>query len=494
MQEVLPPGVGRVPQWWMEITPHYVLDLEEEEYRRRAEEQMAYYYAEMAAAADAGRVDASGNPILLGPDGKPIPWTGNNGWAGRSAGGAGGSGGAGPDGPLGRNFVPGQVTPETLRLLGISADSDPDYRSYLSGAKYPPGYWEKLAELGYTGPGFSANNLAQTDFGRYGRQAEQPKHKPSWAKMKLRSTTHGQGIRQGVYDSPKRETTRRVSEASDVPPKALMMPAPSLDDEPAPAPRAPPARPTPPPMASTSSAPAQAPPRAAAAPGTSNAPASPGKKKVIRKVRKVRRKREGGEDAQPSQPQAAPSAPPSRTPPPPPITLHVPPMPQPVQQHDSKPQDPAPAPARRYNHKDYYYNAPASNAHAGTSQSQRAAASAHTPAPPAVQKPASAPAPAPPVAAAPLPPPPPVQAPRYGAYAAERPSTITIPSMPVAPPSPYVEDDEVYEEEEEEEEIIEEYVDEEEYEEEDDLEDLQAILAAKQAELARLQAQLSTGG
>ena len=32
--EELPVGVGRVPKWWMEITPHYVLDREEDLYRK----------------------------------------------------------------------------------------------------------------------------------------------------------------------------------------------------------------------------------------------------------------------------------------------------------------------------------------------------------------------------------------------------------------------------------------------------------------------------
>jgi hypothetical protein len=510
MQEVLPPGVGRVPMWWMEITPHYVLDLEEEEYRRRAEEQMATYYRQMAeasegASGDIRLVDADGNPIPLGPDG--APWS-SGGWKGRSSQGGGGSG-DGQDGPLGRHFVPGQVTPEVLRLLGVSAESDPDYRSYLSGAKYPPGYWEKLSELGYSGAssgGFSANNLAQTDFGRYGRQAEQPKHKPSWAKMKLRSTTHGREARQGVYDtSPKREPARRVTDAGDAP-RALLAAAPILDegigDRPVPPPRARPA-PAPPVSSSAAAAAAGAPPKPPA--GSSAAPPSPaGKKKVIRKVRKVRRKAEDG-DAGPPPPSSGGGA--ARAP----ITLHVPPMPvPPPQQH--RPAEPegnaggdAEPSARRYNHKDYYYNAPADRAHAGT-------ASAHHQPPNPQQPPQQVRPPAP----VPKPPQPPTAPAPAAAPAPARPSTV-IASAPAPPVSPYrddntypFEDEEEVVEDEEEEEIIEEEVLEEEYDdeeegydeeyeeviedEEDDgeeIEDLQAILAAKQAELARLRAQLS---
>lgn len=294
----LPIGVGRVPQWWMDCTPHYILDLEEDQARRQAEQQMAFYFEQMAKAADAGYLDENGNPIL-GPDGKPLmDWGGgggNNGWQGR---GPGGGSGFGPvDGPLGRNFVPGRVTPESLALLGIT-ESDPNYQIYLSGKKYPPGYWNKLADLGYLGPGITANNLHQTDFGRYGRQAEVPKHKPAWAKMKLKTTSTGQNIRQGRYEDSPGDTMRRAkgdgssqnfgyNHEADAPPSPVASPR-SLRPTPVAAP-APALEATPTPVAAPAPAPA---PIAAPEP----APAVEGKKKrLVRKVRKVRRKKPEGE-------------------------------------------------------------------------------------------------------------------------------------------------------------------------------------------------------
>jgi hypothetical protein len=199
--EKYPPGVGRVPAWWMEVTPHYTLDLEEEEARDRADTAMAYYYEQMAIAADAGMIDAEGNPIVIGPDGKPTLPGWGSGWHGRAPGAGVGAGESA--GPLGPNFVPGQVTPETLALLGIH-QSDPEYTEYLTGAKFPAGYWEKLEEIGYQFDGTpSYNNLKQTSYGQYGRQAENPLHKPAWVKKKLRSTDKGSAIRSGDYkDSP----------------------------------------------------------------------------------------------------------------------------------------------------------------------------------------------------------------------------------------------------------------------------------------------------
>lgn len=76
----------------------------------------------------------------------------------------------------------------------------------------PPGYWDLLSALGYEG---IANNLKQTSFGKYGRQAEQPKFKPAWATKNLRSTDSGAKIRQGQYDdSPNKFSRRTVTNAA----------------------------------------------------------------------------------------------------------------------------------------------------------------------------------------------------------------------------------------------------------------------------------------
>ena len=48
----LPKGVGRVPQWWMEITPHDTLYIEDDEAKRFQEEEEKKMYAKLAAMDD----------------------------------------------------------------------------------------------------------------------------------------------------------------------------------------------------------------------------------------------------------------------------------------------------------------------------------------------------------------------------------------------------------------------------------------------------------
>jgi hypothetical protein len=396
-EEALPIGVGRVPDWWMEITPHYTLDLEQEEARRALEDQMAFYYSQMAAADDAGILGPDGKP-KLGSDGKPLTsstsW-GNNGWKGRAAGGTEGAGG-GATGPGGRKFAPGTAVINPS-LFGIDK-SDPDYDNYLNGSKLPPGYFEKMAEFSanYNASNYGqdgmANNLAQTDYGRYGRQAETPAFQPAWAKLKLRSTKHGTSVRNGVTASPEK-TGRRVLETSST---AALAAPPPLDEEPL---------------------------KLEAAPKPEAAPKKEAKKdvkkegrlkKMVRKVRKVKKK-----------PREAPK-------------------------EDAKP----------------------------------------------VVIPAFKPKPAAP----------PAEEEKEEAYVPNENYTISIKAQPPSRPAQqasYPESDDEYEEEEIiEEEIIEEYeeeiieeeiIEDEEYEEpplpQPNLSDLQAILAGKQAELMRLQAQ-----
>ena len=221
VEEVLPPGVGRVPLWWMEITPHYILDEDEIGERRKAEDQMAFYYMQLAAAAEAGVLLPDGTP-KLGQDLKPLSWTPMTPWNRLDAAGSKGEGTIGL-GPGGRNFKPGQAVLDP-KLFGIF-ENDPDYQSYLTGAKLPPGYFEKMGELAQSELGGTEgilNNLKQTDYGRYGRQAETPSFKPSWAKKKLRSTETGGRIRQGEYnDSPNKfvnKQLRRVGDTDSIPP------------------------------------------------------------------------------------------------------------------------------------------------------------------------------------------------------------------------------------------------------------------------------------
>lgn len=219
--EELPVGVGRVPEWWMECTPHYILDLDEEQAQRQLEEQMATYFNQFAEINDVGALfDEEGN-LKLGPDGIPLAFHSN--WQGRSE--KGDESPASPS-PSGRNF---RIDPKVLEGFGVKT-SDPDYQAYLRGAKLPPGFIEKLRTL-YSSDGIP-NNSHQTDYGRYGRQAERPAFKPNWTKTKLRSTAAGQNIRQGQYDdSPNKHYRRRMQqmemdESFAVPSSVVEAPAP----------------------------------------------------------------------------------------------------------------------------------------------------------------------------------------------------------------------------------------------------------------------------
>ena len=190
-KEKLPRGVGRVPEWWMELTPHYTLDLEEDENRRQMEEQEALYYAQMAAADDARMAGE---------------WKSN--WGGRSANGDNG----GDDGGIsslfgGRNFQPGS-SGWNPKEWGI-AENDPDYKAYLTGAKLPQSYIDAMkAFAGQAGLKYDASNLKHT--GKYGSAAERPAFTPAWAKKKLRSTGQGAAIRHGIYhDSPNKHLQKK---------------------------------------------------------------------------------------------------------------------------------------------------------------------------------------------------------------------------------------------------------------------------------------------
>lgn len=124
MTAELGPGVGSVPRWWMEITPHYVLDLEQDALNRLAEENMSYFYQQMDRCKDGHEfLGPDGKPII-GPDGQPLRGLPNT-WGGRGVGGA--HQGETEGGCLGRSFKVGKVTPESLALLGI-ATNHPDYQ------------------------------------------------------------------------------------------------------------------------------------------------------------------------------------------------------------------------------------------------------------------------------------------------------------------------------------------------------------------------------
>ena len=240
-KESLPVGVGRVPEWWMELTPHYVLDLEDDEQNRRMmEENEALYCAQMLANDD-GRLAQE--------------W--KSSWGGRSTTGGGGSHVGGDGSALfgGRNFQPGSVGWDP-KQWGIDAN-DPDYKSYLKGAKLPQSYIDAMMEFAnQVGIKYDASSLNATG-GKYGSSGGKPAFTPAWAKKKLRATGQGAAIRHGIYnDSPNKhmhrvnavaqehqEEEEQQQQPSDAAPTTTTTTTTNDDLEPPASPRAPPVAP-----------------------------------------------------------------------------------------------------------------------------------------------------------------------------------------------------------------------------------------------------------
>lgn len=217
-QEKLPKGVGRVPTWWMELTPHFELDLDDEQARREEQERLARYYAEIASQGMDYDPSASGGGANGSSGSGGAGWKSN--WGGRSTDNKNSNGESSTASKMfgGRNFQPGTPSWDP-KQWGIAED-DPDYKSYLTGAKLPPDYIQAMKDFGATTDasrhpewvlraqqGGTRIGTFDTD-GKYGRLAENPKHQPSWMKKKLRSSSAGANIRLGKYnDSPNKHLT-----------------------------------------------------------------------------------------------------------------------------------------------------------------------------------------------------------------------------------------------------------------------------------------------
>lgn len=178
---------------------------------------MSVLYQHLSDMSDAGLLDENGKP-KLDEEGKPLAWSSGD-WGGRQCKGENGGGEEGAQ--EGRNFKTGKAFLDP-NVFGVTED-DPNYQDYLSGAKLPPGYLEmmekyKKGELN----GDTLNNLKQTNFGNYGRQAEKPKAVPSWAsgKLKLKKTNQGSMIRQGQYDDSPSKVVNRFRKSGGVVPDA----------------------------------------------------------------------------------------------------------------------------------------------------------------------------------------------------------------------------------------------------------------------------------
>ena len=178
-EDPLPEGVGRVPQWWMEITPINVLKIEDEETKRFKEEKEAEKLAKAAALQDlqqkyGGEDFPDWDPSTHGPrtEEEEEEWV-SLGWKRL------------PDG----NWVDDTGKPLEGR----------QFKGQL-----PPGY--RPGEYGKRGSMRSSFRKLNVD-GGYARDDAKGWEQPAWAKMKLRSTGTGAAIREGKYGaerSPKK--------------------------------------------------------------------------------------------------------------------------------------------------------------------------------------------------------------------------------------------------------------------------------------------------
>ena len=167
-KEKLPRGVARLPQWWLEVTPHRTLNIEAEEYRRKAEEEQAVMYANLAAKQDYEQKYGAGSD-------------------GGAAGGASGAGAA-----SGGGYQRGAR--KSIDQGGVG----PDGRQFKAG-ETPEGYVPGAHGDG-SGPGASQRvSLSSPSAGQYARDEDKQWEKPDWMKVKLKHTGTGDNIRKGEY-------------------------------------------------------------------------------------------------------------------------------------------------------------------------------------------------------------------------------------------------------------------------------------------------------
>jgi hypothetical protein len=171
-KDKLPRGAGRLPEWWLEITPHETLYLAEDEAQRQAEYEEEMKFAELAAREDlfqkyGGEGFPDWNPATMGPRTKAE----EKEWVSKG---------------YKRNEKEEWVNEEGAPLEGRQ----------FKGAM-PPGYFAGQNSKGGGGgkPGGGGGDLNPTS--QYERDKDKAWAQPSWAKVKLRSTGD-KGVKEGA--------------------------------------------------------------------------------------------------------------------------------------------------------------------------------------------------------------------------------------------------------------------------------------------------------
>lgn len=187
-KEKLPKGVGRVPGWWLEITPHDTLYLDEDEARRKSEMDEAELFARKAAEYDlmqkyGGEGFPNWNPAEDGPRTKEE----QEEWISK-----------------------GYQRSEATNQWSDSSGAPLEGRQFKGTA--PPGYVP-----GQYGPGglydpakFGGSALKST--AGYVQDEKKNWSKPDWMKVKLKSTGKGDAIRTHDPYSP---TNKKIAKTTD---------------------------------------------------------------------------------------------------------------------------------------------------------------------------------------------------------------------------------------------------------------------------------------
>jgi len=170
-KDKLPRGVGRVPEWWLEITPHDTLYLAEDEAQRKAAFEEKLKFAKLAAEQDllqkyGGEGFPNWNPATDGPRTKEE----EKEWVSKG---------------YKRNEKSEWVDESGAPLEGRQ------FKGQMPPGYLPGQYFQDLSGGSIT-PGPGGLNPS-----KYERDKEKDWEKPAWMAVKLRSTGTGGAIRQG---------------------------------------------------------------------------------------------------------------------------------------------------------------------------------------------------------------------------------------------------------------------------------------------------------
>eukprot|EP00536_Pseudo-nitzschia_multiseries_P017193 jgi/Psemu1/314125/fgenesh1_kg.1423_\ len=144
-----PKGFAQLPEWWMEVTPHHTLDVEEDEAKRLSDSKQAMLYRDLAAKSDWEQVNGE-SKFTVGQNGELID-------------------------------------KETGEAIDTGGDS-----GYTRDEK--TGEWLKDGKPIF-GRKFNADSNTSSGYGHKDVNWK----KPDWMKVKLKATATGDAMKKGDY-------------------------------------------------------------------------------------------------------------------------------------------------------------------------------------------------------------------------------------------------------------------------------------------------------